>query len=172
MNIKQKYTKDPIKGINNNCNYSARPIVAQVAYALKLEVHEDANGISAYGKNNDTFIRLSDHCTYLQTWVDGGSYGCKNKYDIVIEDNPTLAKTSVKSGYMFNVLEYVKSSKEMDYNMVKMLAYDIRTTLNGNSYPNNIRGEKRIVSATNESFEHKIKAVLKEVINKFLRRNR
>ena len=170
---KPQKVKAIFKNINDLDYYSSIAIVMQIATALNLKVSEDNMGISAYGNNNDTFIRLSDHCTYLQTWVDSGSYRYKNKYDIVIEENPTMAKTNVANGYNFNVFEYVKSVKDMDFNMVKTLAYDIKTTLNGNPYPNNIRGEKRVLMAnTNQQqmeSHDKLSDIITETINKVLK---
>lgn len=123
----------------NGCN-GAREIVIQIARALNFKIREDENGVSAYGGNA---IRIADHCTYMQTWVDNGTWNAPIRFDIVIEDKPTQAITQVKVGYDFNITEFVYKSYTLDPQKVMSIAYDIRNAIDNSVYANNIRGEKR-----------------------------
>ena len=53
---------------------------------------------------------MADHKTYLQTWVDNGTWNAPYRISIVIEDEETIGSTQVKEGYDFEVLEYVFKS--------------------------------------------------------------
>ena len=128
----------------------ARQIVTQIANALGLKIGYDYDenkniiGISAYAGN---CLRLSDHCTYLQTWVDAGTWQSSYKYDIVIEDSPTLAKEQVKDGYDFTVTEFVINTDKMNVEKAKIIAYDIKETLKSGRYANNVGAEKRMLKS-------------------------
>lgn len=143
--LRQNLKNDPIKSINNESGGSASEIVRMIALALGFKIHEDGNGVSAYGGNT---IRIADHCTYMQTWVDNGTWKSPIRLDIVIEDNPTKPITQVKNGFEFDVLEYVYSSQSMEPQKARLIAYDIKNTLNGNPYANNVRGVKRTLKST------------------------
>jgi hypothetical protein len=143
-NIKGK-PKDKIRQIGLDGGNGAREIVIQIASALGLKIHEDGKGVSAYGGNT---IRIADHCTYMQTWVDNNTWNAPVRIDVVIEDNPTQPVTRVKNGFNFTVTEYVSSSNDIDLQKAKIIAYDIRNSINGNPYANNVRGTKRILKST------------------------
>ena len=152
-NKKKKMISDPIKRIGLNGGNGAREIVIQIARALGFKIHEDDKGVSAYGGNS---IRLADHCTYMQTWVDNGAWNAPIRLDIVIEDEPTQAITQVKDGYDFTITEFVSPSNTITPQMARMVAYDIRNVMNGNLYGNNIRGEKRNLVATHGNNQENI----------------
>ena len=150
MNIQQKkqILKKDIKRIGFTGGNSAREIVIQIAGALGFKIHEDTQGVSAYGGNS---IRLADHCTYMQTWVDNGTWNAPIRLDIVIEDKPTKPITQVKEGYEFSITEFVYESAKMTPEKARLIAYDIRNVLNGNTYANNVRGNGYIISATHNN---------------------
>lgn len=112
--------------IMQHTNGYAREIIIQIASVLNFKIHEDEKGVSAYGGN---CIRISDHCTYMQTWVDNNTYDAPCKIDIVIEDSPTQAITQVENGYNFTITEFVYKSSEMTPEKARMIAYDIREAL-------------------------------------------
>ena len=144
-NRRKAVVSDPIKRIGLNGSNSAREIVIQIARALGFKIHEDDKGVSAYGGNA---IRIADHCTYMQTWVDNGTWNAPIRLDVVIEDEPTEAVTQVRIGYDFGITEFVSQSNDIDPQNARMIAYDIRNTMNGNPYANNVRGERRNLVAT------------------------
>lgn len=144
-NKRKAVVSDPIKRIGLNGGNSAREIVIQIAKALGFKIHEDDKGVSAYGGNA---IRIADHCTYMQTWVDNGTWNAPIRLDVVIEDEPTEAVTQVRIGYDFGITEFVSQSNDIDPQNARMIAYDIRNTMNGNPYANNVRGERRNLVAT------------------------
>ena len=76
LSEKMKLIKDPIKRMSYNGSGSAREVVRMIALALGFKIHEDEYGISAYGGNA---IRIADHCTYMQTWVDRGTWNAPIK---------------------------------------------------------------------------------------------
>ena len=84
----------------------------------------------------------------MQTWVDNGTWNAPIRLDVVIEDEPTEAVTQVRIGYDFNITEFVSQSNDIDPQKARMIAYDIRNTMNGNPYANNVRGERRNLIAT------------------------
>lgn len=148
---RKKLIADPIKSISlNDGGGGAREIVIQIATALGFKIHEDELGVSAYGGNT---IRIADHCTFMQTWVDYGTWNSPVRLDVVIEDSPTQPKTQVTNGYNFTITEFVHNSSNIDPQSARMIAYDIRNVLNGNQYANNVRGEKRILKSTSTTSE-------------------
>lgn len=146
----KKTNKNTIKQIGLDIKPVARQIVIQIANALGLKIKYDYDenkniiGVSAYAGD---CLRLSDHRTYLQTWVDAGTWQSSYRYDIVIEDSPTLAKEQVKDGYDFTVTEFVINTDEMNVEKAKTIAYDIRETLNSGRYANNVGAEKRMLKS-------------------------
>lgn len=147
--VEKKLVTGPIKTISfNDGGGGAREIVIQIATALGFKIHEDKLGVSAYGGNT---IRISDHCTYMQTWVDEGTWNSPVRLDVVIEDSPTQPKTQVTNGYYFTITEFVHDSSNIDPKSARMIAYDIRNVLNGNQYANNIHGEKMIIKPTSST---------------------
>ena len=147
-----KLIKDPIKRMSYNGNGSAREVVRMIALALGFKIHEDEYGISAYGGNA---IRIADHCTYMQTWVDRGTWNAPIRLDVVIEEEPTQAVTQVKKGYDFTIVEFVYNITDVDTQNARTIAYDIRNVINGNQYANNARGERRALKSTHNSNENK-----------------
>lgn len=120
----KKTSKDnPIKRITLDSNI-ASAIVTQIAIALNVKLHtdkdEDGNilGVSAYIGN---CIRLADHKTYLQTWVDNVIWDAPYRISIVIEDEESIGKTQVKEEYDFEVLEYVFNSQMMTPKLNKLI---------------------------------------------------
>lgn len=150
MNRKnQRKNSNNIRRIDINVQYNvASEIVRQIAFALNFKIHEDEQGISAYGGNG---IRISDHCTYLQTWIDNKTWNASTRLDIVIEQSPTQPKTQVQDGYDFTIVEFVYNAEDMTPEKARMIAYDIKNALSTGQYTNNVRGEKRIIRSTNES---------------------
>lgn len=144
-NKRKAIVRNSIKRIGLDCGNRAREIVLQIAIALGFKIHEDEFGVSAYGGNA---IRISDHCTYMQTWVDNETWNAPVRLDVVIEDEPTEAVTQVRVGYDFTITEFVSQSSDIDTQKARMIAYDIRSAMNGNPYANNVRGEKRNLVAT------------------------
>lgn len=144
-NKRKAVVSDPIKRIGLNGGNSAREIVIQIAKALGFKIHEDNKGVSAYGGNA---IRIADHCTYMQTWVDNETWRAPVRLDVVIEDKPTQAATQVRAGCDFGITEFVSQTNDIDPQKARMIAYDIRNTMNGNPYANNVRGERRNLVAT------------------------
>ena len=149
---KKKLIKDPIKRMSYNGSGSAREVVRMIALALGFKIHEDEYGISAYGGNA---IRIADHCTYMQTWVDRGTWNAPIRLDVVIEEKPTQAVTQVKKGFDFTIVEFVYNITEVDTQNARTIAYDIRNVINGNQYANNARGERRPLKSTHSSNENK-----------------
>ncbi len=150
MNKKnQRKSSNNIRCIDINVQYNvASEIVRQIAFALNFKIHEDEQGISAYGGNG---IRISDHCTYLQTWIDNKTWNASTRLDIVIEQSPTQPRTQVQDGYDFTIVEFVYKAEDMTPEKARMIAYDIKNALSTGQYTNNVRGEKRIIRSTNES---------------------
>lgn len=150
MNRKnQRKNSNNIRRIDINVQYNvASEIVRQIAFALNFKIHEDEQGISAYGGNG---IRISDHCTYLQTWIDNKTWNASTRLDIVIEQSPTQPKTQVQDGYDFTIVEFVYKAEDMTPEKARMIAYDIKNALSTGQYTNNVRGKKRIIRSTNES---------------------
>jgi hypothetical protein len=150
MNRKnQRKNSNNIRRIDINVQYNVvSEIVRQIAFALNFKIHEDEQGISAYGGNG---IRISDHCTYLQTWIDNKTWNASTRLDIVIEQSPTQPKTQVQDGYDFTIVEFVYNAEDMTPEKARMIAYDIKNALSTGQYTNNVRGEKRIIRSTNES---------------------
>lgn len=150
MNKKnQRKSSNNIRCIDINVQYNvASEIVRQIAFALNFKIHEDEQGISAYGGNG---IRISDHCTYLQTWIDNKRWNASTRLDIVIEQSPTQPRTQVQDGYDFTIVEFVYKAEDMTPEKARMIAYDIKNALSTGQYTNNVRGEKRIIRSTNES---------------------
>ena len=152
MNVFEIKDKPKIKGkiraldINQAC--SAGIIVDMIAKALNFKIVSDQNGISAYGGNS---IRISDHRTYMQTWIDNNSWNAKVRLDIVIEDSETQARTDVQEGYDFTIVEFVYKSAYLDPNKAKAIAFDIQNVINGQPYANNAGGEKVILTTTHIS---------------------
>lgn len=144
-NKRKEIVRNSIKRIGLDCGNRAREIVLQIAIALGFKIHEDEFGVSAYGGNA---IRISDHCTYMQTWVDNATWNAPVRLDVVIEDEPTEAVTQVRVGYDFTITEFVSQSSDIDTQKARTIAYDIRNAMNGNPYANNVRGEKRNLVAT------------------------
>lgn len=144
-NKRKEIVRNSIKRIGLDCGNRAREIVSQIAIALGFKIHEDEFGVSAYGGNA---IRISDHCTYMQTWVDNETWNAPVRLDVVIEDEPTEAVTQVRVGYDFTITEFVSQSSDIDTQKARTIAYDIRNAMNGNPYANNVRGEKRNLVAT------------------------
>lgn len=144
-NKRKEIVRNSIKRIGLDCGNRAREIVLQIAIALGFKIHEDEFGVSAYGGNA---IRISDHCTYMQTWVDNETWNAPVRLDVVIEDEPTEAVTQVRVGYDFTITEFVSQSSDIDTQKARTIAYDIRNAMNGNPYANNVRGEKRNLVAT------------------------
>lgn len=149
---KMKLIKDPIKRMSYNGSGSAREVVRMIALALGFKIHEDEYGISAYGGNA---IRIADHCTYMQTWVDRGTWNAPIRLDVVIEEEPTQAVTQVKKGYDFTIVEFVYNITDVDTQNARTIAYDIKNVINGNQYANNARGERRALKSTHNSNENK-----------------
>lgn len=144
-NRRKAVVSDPIKRIGLNGGNGAREIVIQIARALGFKIHEDEFGVSAYGSNS---IRIADHCTYMQTWVDAETWNAPIRLDVVIEDEPTQAITQVKEGFDFTIDEYVYDSSTIDPQNARMIAYDIRNAMTTRTYANNVRGEKRKLVTT------------------------
>lgn len=144
-NKRKEIVRNSIKRIGLDCGNRAREIVLQIAIALGFKIHEDEFGVSAYGGNA---IRISDHCTYMQTWVDNETWNAPVRLDVVIEDEPTEAVTQVRVGYDFTITEFVSQSSDIDTQKARTIAYDIRNAMNGNPYANNVRGEKRNLVVT------------------------
>lgn len=135
-----------------NGSGSAREVVRMIALALGFKIHEDEHGISAYGGNA---IRIADHCTYMQTWVDNGTWNAPIRLDVVIEEKPTQAVTQVKKGFDFTISEFVYDINDVDPQNARTIAYDIRNVINGNQYANNARGERKPLKSTHTSNENK-----------------
>ena len=150
MNRKnQRKSSNNIRCIDVNVQYNvASEIVRQIAFALNFKIHEDEQGISAYGGNG---IRISDHCTYLQTWIDNKTWNASTRLDIVIEQSSTQPETQVQDGYDFTIVEFVYKAEDMTPKKAQMIAYDIKNVLSTGQYANNVRGEKRIIRSTNET---------------------
>ena len=147
-NRKPKTNSDPIRRIQLNSSLNAKEIVKRIASALGFKIHENEKGVSAYGGNA---IRLADHCTYMQTWFDNGTWKAPIRLDVVIEDKPTQAVTQVKNGFDFTVTEFVYKLNEIDLQKARVIAYDIKNVLNGNTFANNVRGEKRYLVSTHRN---------------------
>ena len=145
---KKDCTKYHVQPISLDFSAKGADIVREIARVFKVKVHENTKGISAY---IDSCIRISDHCTYMQTWVDNNTYNAPCKIDIVIEDSPTQAITQVEEGYNFTITEFVYKSSEMTPEKARMIAYDIREALKTSTYANNVRGEKRILNSSNNT---------------------
>lgn len=127
---------------------SARTIVEKIAKALNFKIHNNGNGISAYGGHS---IRISDHRTYMQTWVDSRAWNSPIRLDIVIEDGETQGATDVQNGYNFNIDEYIYSASALNTESARLIAFDILNVLNGGCYANNARGEHNILTSTSST---------------------
>ncbi len=139
--------QNKIKQIVLNQN-NANEYVYQIAKAFGFTIKEYEHGISAYGGNT---IRISDHRTYMQTWVSSGAYKSPIRLDIVIEDEPTEGKTDIQNDVEpFTITEFVHKSSDMNIEKVKLIACDILNVIKGkgNGYANNARGEKILLTAT------------------------
>lgn len=94
-------------------------LVDNIGLTLGLERHTDTMGCSYYAISNDTVVRISDHSTYLQTWVDNGTSSKPNLFSIVIEVNPSKPNPNINSDTLFKVIEY---------------KHRLRSLLNGEEY--------------------------------------
>ena len=153
---RRKIVKNPIRQIGTDIQMSPTGIVISIANALGLKIRYDKDedgkviGVSVYGGR---CLRLADHCTYMQTWVDAGTWNSPYRYDIVICDNPSeqQAKTQVQSGYDFTISEFIYGTEDMTVEKARMIAYDIKQAINVGQYANNVRGEKRILTSTHDA---------------------
>ena len=154
--IVEKKKRESIKQIGLDVQPLAKNVVIAIANALGLKIRYDKDedgkviGVSAYGGR---CLRLADHCTYMQTWVDAGTWNSPYRNDIVICDNPSeqFAKTQVQSGYDFTISEFLYGTQDMTVEKAKMIAYDIKQAINVGQYANNARGEKRILTSTHDA---------------------
>ena len=136
-------TRSQIRSLNIEDGNSAQIIIEMIAKALNFKIHNDENGISAYGGRS---IRISNHRTYMQTWVDNHTWNSPIRLDIVIEDNETQGTTDVQNGYSFNIDEFIYKSSALDPQSARLIAFDILNVLNGQPYANNARGEHKILT--------------------------
>lgn len=145
MNEGERLKPNPIKRIGLNGGGGAREIVIQIATALGWKIHEDDKGVSAYGGCTE---RIADHCTNMQTWVDNGTWNSPYRYDVVIEDEPTLPQTQAKEGYDFTITEFVSNAMDISVDKAKIIASDLLEASKNGNYANNAGGEKRLLKAT------------------------
>lgn len=134
----QGKSKSHIKAININECHSAKIIVEMIAKALGFKIHVNDRGITAYGGN---LIRISDHRTYMQTWVDNNTWNAQIRLDIVIEDEETVGTTDVRNGIDFSIDEYIYKTNSINAEIVRVIAFDIQNVLNGQCFANNAQGE-------------------------------
>lgn len=140
--------KERIKSMSLEGELDAKYIVKQIASVLGFSINEGKMGISAYGGNA---IRLADHRTYMQTWVDNGTWNAPMRVGIVIEDVPTIAQTQVKEGVDFTITEIVYNASELTNELVRIIVFDILDAINGNAYADNARGTKIPLVATHSN---------------------
>ncbi|MCR4613451.1 MAG: hypothetical protein K5778_05565 [Bacteroidaceae bacterium] len=126
-----------------NFTHLARPMIRELAFALNFEIHEDNEGISAYGGD---CIRIADHRTNLKSWIDNGTYKSPYRYSIVIENVRTTPQIQVMEGYDFTVEEISYIAQEVSPKQLQLLADDIANTIKNGEYPNHICGIKYILS--------------------------
>ncbi len=151
----KKFPKNDSRGKVRNMTFNSNKavdIVRDIAIALNFEIKEDKDengnikGVSAYGGRT---IRISDHRTYMQTWVSSGAYKSSVRLDIVIEDEKTEGKSDIQNDVEpFTITEFVYKSSDMNMEKVKLIVFDILNVINGNGYANNARGKKIPITAT------------------------
>lgn len=152
--LKQKgKSRGKIRAIDISGCHSAKVIVEMIAKALGFKIHEDNNGISAYGGNS---IRISDHRTYMQTWVDNNTYIAPFRLDIVIEDEETIGTTDVRNGIDFSIDEYIYKTNCINPETARIIAFDIQNVLSGQCFANNAKGERKRLVATHPHQESQL----------------
>lgn len=142
---KGKQTRGKVRQIQILSN-DAREIVRTIASALGWKIHETAEGISAYSPSKA--LRIADHRTYMQTWVDNGSWNKPIKADVVIEDEPTKGATMVRIGYDFTIPEFVHPAESMTPEIAKNIAFDLKQSMENKPYANNARGQGIMLKST------------------------
>lgn len=134
---------------------AAIKFVESIGVTLGLERVNDASGVSYYAISQDTAVRISDHSTHLQTWVDKGTYIKKNKYSIVIEVNPSKPVLAVQPGIdTFIVTEFKHKLKGLSDDSVLQLANAIKGAIGpGGQFSNPLHVKPKMLASTqiNES---------------------
>ena len=138
---------------------AAIKLVESIGSTLGLERVNDASGVSYYAITQDTAVRISDHSTHLQTWVDKGTYTKKNKYSIVIEVNPSKPVLAVQPGIgTFVVTEFKHKLRGLSDDAVLVLANAIKGAVGtGGQFSNPLRVKPKMLASTqlNESKTNK-----------------
>ena len=102
-------------------------IVESIGDVLGLEKIKDRMGISYYAESENTVVRISDHSTYCQTWVDKGTYKKTNKYSVVIEVNPSKPNPIINIPVSeFSIKEFKHKLKKLDNNSVMNITNAIK----------------------------------------------
>lgn len=129
---------------------AAIKLVESIGSTLGLERVNDASGVSYYAITQDTAVRISDHSTHLQTWVDKGTYTKKNKYSIVIEVNPSKPVLAVQPGIgTFVVTEFKHKLRGLSDDAVLVLANAIKGAIGtGGQFSNPLRVKPKMLAST------------------------
>lgn len=123
-------------------------IVTYLGDLLRLQKHVDRMGVSFYGESDNTVIRISDHSTYLRTWLDNGSYSAENKYSIVIEVNPSKPNPAVNKDVNFTVTEFKHKLKSLGYDDVLLLVNAIKGAIgSGGQFSNPFHVKPKLIAA-------------------------
>lgn len=129
---------------------AAIKLVESIGSTLGLERVNDVSGVSYYAITQDTAVRISDHSTHLQTWVDKGTYTKKNKYSIVIEVNPSKPVLAVQPGIgTFVVTEFKHKLRGLSDDAVLVLANAIKGAIGtGGQFSNPLRVKPKMLAST------------------------
>lgn len=169
----------------------AREIIKKILEYIRFRVPTTGEKYSYYTQINNTFLRVSNHCTRLYVWDNYLEQNPKYKglpiVSVVFEDNENTyneiecltlkryrKKPIVVNEYVYklsNNPQFITKNEEM------IIINSLKQIQNGNYNDATNKSQYFVRKSQNptpstESFEYKIKTVLKEVINKFLKRNR
>lgn len=124
-------------------------LVDNIGITLGLERHTDASGCSYYGVSNNTVIRVSDHSTHLQTWVDNNSISKQNLYSVVIETNPSKPDLRINKEESFSVTEFKHKLKQLNGTSYLELINAIKGAIgNGGQFSNPLKVKPKLLYPT------------------------
>ena len=123
--------------------------VESIGETLGLTKVNDSMGVSYYGISENTVVRIADHSTYLQTWIDHDTYEKENKYSIVIEVNPSKPNPIVNRNVeLFIVKEFKHKLKKLNGDAVVELANAIKGAIgSGGQFSNPFKVKTRLIAS-------------------------
>ena len=123
--------------------------VESIGETLGLTKVNDSMGVSYYGISENTVVRIADHSTYLQTWIDHDTYEKENKYSIVIEVNPSNPNPIVNRNVeLFIVKEFKHKLKMLNGDAIVELANAIKGAIGpGGQFSNPFKVKSKLIAS-------------------------